>query len=356
MTGHVALDPGLDFTSSLFLGLHHGSASLPPWASLTTGVPAVLHEAPAAHRVAAAVAAAHGAQAGVVGRSTLHALMDVMGMLPHRGDIVAIDAAAYSLAGWAALRAAANGALVRRYAHHRPESIVPEPGRRLFVMTDGWCQGCNRPAPLPELQRLARDTGGVLIVDDSLAFGVLGSRRPGDVFGDGSGTPNWCGLDHQATVWVASLAKACGAPLAVTTGDHSTIRRLAGQGGNRVHSSPPSAADLAAASRALRDSNENRTRRARLQGHVLRLRNRLRDLGLTVNGMPFPVVSTWLPGSDAQRWWSQLRSAGIRAVLQQSRCRRGVMLTFLVRADHTPADLDRLTVALRAIAVRRGAA
>jgi hypothetical protein len=32
------------------------------------------------------------------------------------------------------------------------------------------------------------------------------------------------------------------------------------------------------------------------------------------------------------------------------------MLTFLVRADHTPADLDRLTVALRAIAVRRGAA
>jgi 8-amino-7-oxononanoate synthase len=356
VTGHVATDPRLDFTSSLFLGLQHGSSSLPPWASLTTGVPAVLHEAPVAHRVAAAVAAAQGAPAGVVGRSALHALMDVMGMIPQRGDLVAIDAAAYSLAEWAALRAAANGAVVRRFPHHRPEAIVAEPGRRLFVLTDGWCPGCNRPAPLPQLRRLARDTGGDLIVDDSLAFGVLGNKLRGEVFGDGSGTPGWCGLDHTAIVWVASLAKACGAPLAVTTGDSSTIRRLAADGGNRVHSSPPSAADLAAAGTALHDTNDNRARRTRLQGHVLRLRNRMRDIGLSVNGLPFPVVSIPLPGSDAQRWWSQLQSAGIRAVLQQSRCKRGVMLTFLVRADHTPTDLDRLTVALRAIAVRRGAA
>jgi 8-amino-7-oxononanoate synthase len=341
------VDPRLDFTSSLFLGLRHGSASLPPWASLTTGVPAVLHEATAAHRIAATVAAAQGAQAGVVGRSALHALMDVMGMIPQRGDVVAIDASAYSLAEWAALRAAANGAVVRKFPHHRPEAIVPRPGRRLFVLTDGWCPGCNRPAPLPQLRQLAHGTGGALIVDDSLAFGVLGNKRRGEVFGDGSGTPGWCGLDHAGIVWVASLAKAFGAPLAVTTGDAATIRRLAEAGGNRVHSSPPSAADLAAASTALRDPNDNRARRIRLQRQVLRLRSRLQDIGLPVSGLPFPVVSVRLLGSDAQRWWSRLQSAGIRALLQQSRCRRGVMLTVLVRADHSPADLDRLTVTLR---------
>jgi 8-amino-7-oxononanoate synthase len=114
-----------------------------------------------------------------------------------------------------------------------------------------------------------------------------------------------------------------------------------------VHSSPPSAADLAAATTALRDPNDNRTRRTRLQRQVLRLRGRLQDIGLPVNGLPFPVVSIRLPGSDAQRWWSRLQSTGIRALLQQSRCRRGVMLTVLVRADHSPADLDRLTMALR---------
>ncbi|WP_433158557.1 aminotransferase class I/II-fold pyridoxal phosphate-dependent enzyme [Kribbella sp. CA-247076] len=349
MTDHAVGDPGLDFTSSSFLGLRYGTGTLPSFTTLTTGVPAVLHEPAAAHRIAATVAAAQGAQAGVVGRSALHALMDVMGMLPHRGDVVAIDAAAYPLAWWAALRAAANGAVVRKYPHHRPE-FAAESGRRLFLLTDGWCPGCNQPAPLRELQRAAVEAGGTLVVDDSLAFGVLGRRRRGDAFGEGSGTPTWRGLDHQAILWVASLAKACGAPLAVTTGDRATIRRLARTGGNRVHSSPPSSADLGAATMAL--YGDHRARRSQLQSNVLRLRNRLRDLGLPVNGLPFPVVSIRVP--DAYEWWSELRSAGIRAVLQQSRCRPGVMLSVLVRADHSPADLDRLTAALRA--VRRGAA
>ncbi|MFK4088243.1 hypothetical protein ACI2LF_29290 [Kribbella sp. NPDC020789] len=354
MTGHGA--PDVDFTSSLFLGLHHPSDSLPPWESLTTGVPAVLGTTAAAHRVAATVAAARGAQAGVVGRSAMHALMDVMGMLPQRRDVVAIDASAYPLAWWAALRAAANGAVVRRYPHHSPDRIAAEPGRRLFVLTDGWCPGCNRPAPLPELHRLAAATGGALIVDDSLAYGVLGRRRPGDPFGDGSGTPAWHGLDPAGIIWVASLAKAYGAPLALTTGDQLPIRRLAMEGGHRVHSSPPSAADLAAATMALHDPAGNRARRSRLRANVLWLRNRLSELELPVNGLPFPVVSIRVPAATASSWWSHLRSARLHAVLQPSRCRPGVMLTVLVRADHSDADLDRLTATLRRLARRQGAA
>ena len=57
----------LDFTSALFLGLHHGSASLPPWAALTTGVPAALRRAAprrgGSRRLAAGCT---GADAGVV--------------------------------------------------------------------------------------------------------------------------------------------------------------------------------------------------------------------------------------------------------------------------------------------------
>lgn len=356
MTGHAAPDPYVDFTSSLFLGLHHGSDSLPPWGSLTTGVPAVLGTTASAHTVAGTVAAAQGAQAGVVSRSAMHALMDVMGMFPQRRDVVAIDASAYPLAWWAALRAAANGAVVRSYPHHCPDSIAAVPGRRLFLLTDGWCPGCNRPAPLPQLQRLAAATGGALIVDDSLAYGVLGHRRQGDPFGDGAGTPAWFGLDPAGIVWVASLAKAYGAPLAMTTGDRMPIRRLTVEGGHRVHSSPPSAADLAAATMALHTPAGNRDRRSRLRGNVLRLRNRLGDLGLVVNGLPFPVVSIRVPAPTATKWWSHLRSAGIRAVLQPSRCRGGLMLTVLVRADHSPADVDRLTSTLRELAGRQGAA
>ncbi|MET7280725.1 aminotransferase class I/II-fold pyridoxal phosphate-dependent enzyme [Kribbella sp. NPDC005582] len=351
MTGHA-----VDFTSSLFLGLHHGSDSLPSWGSLTTGVPAVLGTTTSAHRIAETVAAAQGAQAGVVGRSAMHALMDVMGMFPQRRDVVAIDASAYPIARWAALRAAANGAVLRSYPHHRPDSIAAEPGRRLFVLTDGWCPGCNRPAPLPQLQRLAAETGGALIVDDSLAYGVLGNRMEGDPFGDGAGTSAWFGLDPAGIVWVASLAKAYGAPLAMTTGDRTPIGRLAVEGGHRVHSSPPSAADLAAATMALRDPAGNRARRSRLRANVLRLRDHLAELDLAVNGLPFPVVSIRVPAPTATRWWTHLRSHGIHAVLQPSRCRGGLMLTVLVRTDHSYGDLDRLTAALRGLAGRRGAA
>lgn len=80
--------------------------------------------------------------------SSLHALMDVLGELPQPGDLVAIDEFAYPITEWAALRAAARGVEVRRYRHHRPGRLVPPAGGRLVLVADGWCPGCNRPAPL----------------------------------------------------------------------------------------------------------------------------------------------------------------------------------------------------------------
>lgn len=353
----MTADGVLDFTSSLFLGFRHASASLPAWSALTTGVPAVLREAAGARQVGAAVAASQGAQSGIVARSTLHALTDVLGTLARRGDVVAVDTASYPITQTAVLTAAAKGAIVWRYPHHRPGRLTAPPGRRLLVVTDGWCPGCNRPAPLPELRRLARACGGAVVVDDSLAFGVLGGRAQGGSFGDGTGTPGWAGVDHDGIIWVASMAKAYGAPLAVTTGDRDTIELLAREGGNRIHSSPPSAADLAAASAALSDPRAGRVRRARLEATVRRLRAALRDAGLLVNGLPFPLVSIPLPStSEGRRWWYRLRERGLRTVVQEPRCRTGALLSLLVRADHTDHDIDRLVVELRALARLRVAA
>lgn len=311
----------------------------------------MLSEADSARQVGAAVAASQGTQSGIVARSTLHALTDVLGTLARRGDVIAVDAASYPITQTAVLTATAKGAIVWRYPHHRPGRLTAPPGRRLLVVTDGWCPGCNRPAPLRELRRLARACGGAVVVDDSLAFGVLGSRAQGRWFGDGAGTPRWAGVDHDGIIWVASMAKAYGAPLAVTTGDQDTIERLAREGGNRIHSSPPSAADLAAASTALSARRAGRVRRARLEASVRHLRVALRDAGLPVNGLPFPLVSIPLSStSEGRRWWYWLRERGLRTVLQDSRCRAGTLLSLLVRADHSDRDIDRLVIELRALA------
>jgi 8-amino-7-oxononanoate synthase len=309
----------VDFTSSLFLGWRHSAGSLPPWSSLTTGIPAVLSEPVVAQRVAAAVAATHGAPAGVVARSTLHALTDILGVLPGPGDVVAIDSAGYPITRLAALVAAAKGATVRTYPHHRPDRLCAPPGRRLFVVTDGWCPGCNRPGP-------AFLDGATLIVDDTLAFGLLGGAR-------------WTG----GVVRVASLAKAYGAPLAVVTGSREVIARLRRDGGNRMHSSPPPAADLAAALTALGDTRGNRLRRERLWTNVSGVRSALRGMGFRLVGRPFPLVSIDMPSpAEAYRWWRRLSGRGVRSVVQHPLCRPGVVLSLLVRADHTERDLEAL--------------
>jgi 8-amino-7-oxononanoate synthase len=124
-------------------------------------------------------------------------------------------------------------------------------------------------------------------------------------------------------------------------------------GGNRVHSSPPSAADLAAAAVALGARDGHRGRRARLHAHVAYVRDRLRGAGLAVNGLPFPLVSVWLPDAGlARAWWSRLAGRGVQTVVQRPRCRGGALLSLLVRADHAERDIDRVADELQALAAR----
>lgn len=355
----------VDFTSSLVLGYEHGSQSLAAWSRLTTGVPAALREDRLAETVAQTVASAQQAEAGLVSRSTLHALSDALGELPRKGDLVAVDEFSYPIARWAVLRAADRGAIVRCYPHHCPDRLIPSPGRRLFLVTDGWCPGCNRPAPLARLQRLVQDCDGLVVVDDTLAAGVLGRRAapgsaalgsvasgsaPGSAalgsaagwFGAGEGTVRWAGIESPGILWIASLAKAFGSPLALTTGDRATIRRLA-DGGTRWHSSPPSAADLAAAAAVLADPVGADGRRQRLETKVFRIRRGLRAAGLPPVGLPFPLVCFVPPaGPDAGRWQRALRSRGLLTVVQRPRCRPGSVIGLLVRADHRDDEIDRL--------------
>jgi len=350
---------GTDFTSALFLGQHHPSASLAPWDEFTTGVPAALRELPAAAELASAVAAQQQADGGLVARSALHGMMDVLQSLPRPGDVLLMDEGAYPLSQWACRASLPRGVRVVTYPHFRPPAVVPSntvPSGRTWLLTDGWCQGCGRPAPLAALQAIAVKTGGQVIVDDSLAFGVLGRHPGGPGFGDGSGTARWLGLQHDRLLWLGSLAKAYGTPVTVITGDSSTVASVARNGGNRMHSSPPSAADLAAAIGALRSRNLPLLRR-RLWQLTLWLRKAFAELGLPPMGLPFPIVGTRVGSLPlARRWRSALAARGVHMLVQLPRCRPGAVLSAVVRADHSQADLDRLVRGLAAVTRDRRAA
>jgi 8-amino-7-oxononanoate synthase len=344
-----------DFTSALYLGLGHPSGSLAPWDRLTTGRPAALSEPPAAGLVAGALAKLQRCAAATVATSTLHLFWDLFGILGGDGRVaIHLDAETYPVARWGAERAACRGVPVRTFAHHDPAALerAVVDGTRPLVVTDGFCPGCGRSAPLRAYAEVAGRLGGHVIVDDTQALGVLGAGAgPGAPYGrGGGGSPRWQDVEGPELVIAASLAKGFGAPLAALSGPGPLVARFEAESATRVHSSPPSAAALRAAQRALalndRCGDALRLRLARLVRHF---RARLRALGFDPLGGLFPIQTIAAgPAVDPAALHGFLLERHVRAVLAA-----GPRLSFLITARHTFAEIDRAADVLGAATARR---
>jgi 8-amino-7-oxononanoate synthase len=348
----------LDFASALYLGLRHPSESLRSWAQLTTGVPAALAERREAGRIAAALASLTGVECALLARSTLHAFWDVFGAFEREPGSILVDSGAYPIARWGATRAAARGVPIRVFPHHDADALsrilrrVKGPSGRSWVITDGFCTGCGRLAPLADYLAVARASDARLIIDDTQALGVLGegisSVAP---YGRGGGGSLRAAVVRGPEVLlVASLAKGFGAPLAFVGAPREVITHLREASETRVHTSPPSTADLRAAERALAvNRTSGDAARFRLAGLVARLRSGFGRLGLGLCPSLFPfqrIVS--LPGQEASALHSRLAALGVRTVPHRPACAQRPGLAFLVTAHHTQVEIDG---ALRAVAV-----
>jgi 8-amino-7-oxononanoate synthase len=335
----------LDFTSALYLGLLHPSASLPPWDALTIGRPAALAEPPDAEAVAGEIASLQGCEAATLLPSTLHLFWDLFRVLDDGRVGVLCDAGLYPIARWGAERASSLGMPVHTFAHHDIGALEQAIGRlalaqrRPIVVTDGYCPNCRAYA------ELARRAGGWLVLDDTQALGILGEgpikSKPYGIGGGGS--LRWHGVYGPHIIVGSSLAKGFGAPLATLCGSRALIERFRDNSEARIHCSPPSVATIHAAGQALRlNRRHGETLRRRLLGLVLRLRQRLAAVGLRpVGGLPFPVQSFDAGrSSPIARLFRWLRHGGVRTLLTRGCEAAAARLTFLVTARHGPADID----------------
>jgi 8-amino-7-oxononanoate synthase len=183
----------LDFTSSLYLGLRHASGSLRPWDQLTTGVPAALAAPPGSDKVAEGLAALVNCDRATLAPSTLHLFWDWFGML--RSDRVGIymDAGVYPIARWGVERAGSRGVPLHTFPHHDVAALRrllrQDRDRRLrpVVVTDGFCPGCSRHAPIAAYLDSVRAYGGQLVMDDTQALGVFGDSARRCALGRGGG-------------------------------------------------------------------------------------------------------------------------------------------------------------------------
>ena len=345
----------LDFTSSLYLDFRHDSRSLRPWSQLTTGRPAALVRPPGSEPVAGRLARLQGCEAATLAPATLHLFWDLFGLWAGRRVAIYLDAGTYPIARWGVERAAGQGVPVRRFPHQDAEALrrllQKEAGNRQpVVVADGICTACGCAAPIADYLEVTRQAGGLLVVDDTQALGILGhSPGPGRPYGQGGGgSLRYSGLGGPDVLVVSSLAKGFGAPLAALSGSDELIREFEAQSETRVHCSPPSVAAIHAAEHALMLNAEvGDARRVQLAQRVQQFRRQLAAAGLAADGGLFPV-QTLKPAShlDARRLHERLFNLGVRTVLRCSHDGKEARLSFIITARHRPGDIERAVKAL----------
>jgi 8-amino-7-oxononanoate synthase len=349
----------LDFTSALYLGLQHPSTAIRSWAHLTQGVPAALRESEDSRRIAGDLASLIGGEAGTLMPSTLHAFWDLFGTFEPNEVTVCVDAGTYPVGRWGVERGAARHTAAVAFRHHDVEALErtvssgTRPGSRPVVLADGWCPGCGGPAPIPGYLDVVRRHGGLLVLDDTQALGLLGagpSAHPPFGLG-GGGSLRWHGLPPSPDVLVvASLAKGLGVPMTVMAGGRAFLATFEARSLVRVHTSPVSVAHVRAAEHALEDNRRRGdTIRRRLAAIIARFRVGATGLGVRLRGGIFPVQTVQAPGGyDPAAVYGRMLRAGVRTVVIQSPCQPVPTLAFLLTGRHTPEHIDAAIASLAA--------
>jgi 8-amino-7-oxononanoate synthase len=348
-----------DFTSSLYLGFRHPSRMLESWESLTTGAPATLDEPLRASIAAHALARLQGCERGVLAPSTLHLFLDLFGILSRKPAIICMDAGVYPIARWGVERAAGRGIPVWEFPHRDARALrrllrqYKRRGVTPLIVTDGFCPACGRPAPVREYLACAREFEGLLIIDDTQSLGILGhSPGPAIPYGKGGGgVVQWSGVSGPEIILASSLAKGFGAPIAVLSGSGNMLGQFMEASETRVHCSQPSTAVIHAALHALQvNSQAGDALRLRLARLVSRFRNRLVFSGLTTTGGIFPFQTLLpIPGIDAVSMHEDLLRRGAKAVLHKGGRGKTPLISFIITARHTPANIDQAVEAIHEI-------
>ena len=329
----------MDATRAHYLGFRHGTNELVPWRSLTTGRPAALDPG-ANRRLRADAAQLVGLPAADLATSSLHGLIDVVLSQSTKGSSVFFDAALYPIA---TLAIAASGLPRQRYRHFATaslrEAMRRNPHGRPIVVTDGFCPGCGRVAPLADLVALVVPRNGVVIVDDTASFGLLGPEGGGLV-------RDLPAIDPSRVVVVASAAKAFGAPIAIVTGSDENVRRQRERGILQSHGSPPGAAAVAALGLAFTLNGQfGDARRQRLLRNVAAFRHVVtEETGRSPDGGdgPLQAVPTDAPTAVVEA----LRRRKFAVVATARRCLSGSAVTAVLRADHRRSEVEALAWAL----------
>ncbi|HEX6041051.1 pyridoxal phosphate-dependent aminotransferase family protein [Longimicrobium sp.] len=245
---------------------------------------------------------------------------------------------------------AAAGWRVVPFAHRDPGALADalarelRPGERPLVVSDGMFPITGALAPAPEYLDVLRPYAGArLCLDDAHAYGVLGP--------DGRGTLDHFRLDGPDVLSYGTMSKAFGAAGGIVPATGELRRKIERRSAAYASTTKPPPGIVAAGAAAMRIAREQPGLRARLAGHVARVRGALRGWGLALDDGPSPILCldgrTGLDfGAIARRMFDEERIAVLHMAGGYANVPAGGCLVFTLTAVHDDEQVDRLLDAL----------
>ena len=196
-----------------------------------------------------------------------------------------------------------------------------------FIVTDGVFSMDGDLAPVPELARLKRTYGALLIVDDAHGTGVIGET------GRGSGE-YWNETDID--ILVGTLSKALGAEGGFAASDRHITDYLRNASRPFIFSTAIGPATAAAAGKALELLERNPAHYVgRLQENAQYMRRRLQAAGLPLLPGDTPILPLMIGEADA-------------AAAYAAQCRADGLLVSAIRPPSVPAGTSRIRLTVTA--------
>jgi len=160
------------------------------------------------------------------------------------------------------------------------------PGQRPLILTDGVFPARGEIPPLRSYSDIARDYGGVILVDDAHGVGVVGPT--------GKGSAECEGIAHGAFYLTGTLSKGFGVFGGIIPGAEDLIRRIHVESPAFVGSTGLPLPIAAAAITSVTYLQDNLSLITGLQERSLRLKDELRGLGFDLLLSPAPIISITL--------------------------------------------------------------
>ncbi len=274
-------------------------------------------------------------------QANLGAISSIVG----RGDVAVLDKADHaSIVDGARL----SWGRVERFRHNDMDDLERvltgiDDRAGVLVIVDGLYSMEGDIARLPDIVRLASETGARVMVDDAHAMGVLGGGR---------GTPAHFGLTDEVDLVMGTFSKSFASLGGFIAGDDDVIHYIQHHARSLIFSASIPAANAAAALAALEVMREEPERIDALHHNAEKMRTGLEGLGFDTGTSETPIIPVII-GDDERTLlaWKALLESGVyvNAVLSPATPPGRQLLRTSYMATHTDEQLDRVLEAFERV-------